>query len=339
MSDVAKAAGVSKNAVSLALRNSPQIPEVTRARIRGIANRLGYVRNPVVGELFSQMLKSASSPHRSTIGMINMNKDPEAFTQHPTIPTYVAGCRDRARELGYSLDSFWLHDPDISGRRLLQILQTRNIRGLLLIGLMKENRIPAHFAPIIEHFPCVVTGLRTHDPALPFVCVDHHRLSLTAMEQALSLGYQRPGLVLDPVIDELIEGRFSAGFLTGQQALPKRRRLPPLYTEEAGANPPQEFRIWFERHQPDVLFALYNNVRHWLEALDLSIPGQIGLIQLEWREDRPDWAGMNQHNDIAGRTAIDMLISRIHHGERGAPAFPTGTLIGASWVEGRTVRR
>ena len=49
-----------------------------------------------------------------------------------------------------------------------------------------------------------------------------------------------------------------------------------------------------------------------------------------------NWAGMNQHNDIAGKTAIDMLISRIHHGERGAPAFPTGTLIGASWVEGKT---
>ena len=41
MSDIARRAGVSKNAVSLALRRSAQIPEKTRRRIEKIAQSLG----------------------------------------------------------------------------------------------------------------------------------------------------------------------------------------------------------------------------------------------------------------------------------------------------------
>ena len=48
MSDVAKAAGVSKNSVSLAFRNDPRIPVCTRERILRIAEKLGYQKNPTV---------------------------------------------------------------------------------------------------------------------------------------------------------------------------------------------------------------------------------------------------------------------------------------------------
>ena len=41
MLDVARAANVSKNTVSLALRNDSQIPPSTRERIRKIAEELG----------------------------------------------------------------------------------------------------------------------------------------------------------------------------------------------------------------------------------------------------------------------------------------------------------
>ncbi|MDP4720052.1 MAG: hypothetical protein NWS48_02385 [Akkermansiaceae bacterium] len=177
------------------------------------------------------------------------------------------------------------------------------------------------------------------NPTLPFVCVDHHRLSLTAFEEAVKLGYQRPGLVLDPVIDGLIEGRFSAGFLMGQHQLPKRRWVPPYYAAASQDELPASFQKWFDRYQPDIIFALYNNVKSWLEIMGKSIPGDVGLIQLEWRKDRPEWAGMNQHNDIAGQEAVNMLISRIHNGETGAPTFPVGTLVAASWIPGKTVRQ
>jgi LacI family transcriptional regulator len=101
---------------------------------------------------------------------------------------------------------------------------------------------------------------------------------------------------------------------------------------------PALFRSWLERHQPDVVFTLYNNVISWLKASGRRIPEDIGVIQLEWRGTRPEIAGMNQHNFVTGEAAVDMVVSQIHNNETGVQEFPRATLIGATWVDGASVR-
>jgi LacI family transcriptional regulator len=91
------------------------------------------------------------------------------------------------------------------------------------------------------------------------------------------------------------------------------------------------------REKPDVILTLYNVVRRWLARLKIAVPRDIGLIQLEWRKSSPEWAGMNQHNDVVGEVAVEMLVGMIHNNERGIPAFPRATLVGSTWVDGKTV--
>lgn len=129
MTDVSRRAGVSKNTVSLALRNDPQIPESTRQRVRQAASELGYTANPVVSELMAELRRSSKAAYKYNFALINANQDSNAFRQHPTVPNYVAGCRRRADQLGYGLDEFWLHDTELRGGRLESILRARGIRG------------------------------------------------------------------------------------------------------------------------------------------------------------------------------------------------------------------
>jgi len=338
LNDIARSLGYSKNTISLGLRGSPQIPAATRARIQAEADRIGYQPNPVVAQLMAQLRAARTSRLQAKLALVNANRDPAAFRNHPTIPTYVEGCETRAQKLGYSFDYFWLHDPTLTAERWLRILNTRGIKGLVLVGLMDNNHLPAHLAPVWARLPCVVTGVRTRDPALSFCCVDHHNLALMAFERALELGYRRPGLVLDDVIDALIERRFSAGYLTGQRTLPRAQHLP-LFSDLTGPKRTEKFQRWLERHEPDVIFTLYNNVLPWLRAAGWRIPEDIGVIQLEWRAARPEIAGMNQHNRAAGEAAVDMVVSQIHNNETGVQEFPRATLIGATWVDGPSVRR
>lgn len=338
MADVARAAAVSKNTVSLALREDPRISPRTRQRIVAVATRLGYERNPIVGEMMAHMRLGSQSGFHATFALINANLDPTSFTSHPTIPSYVKGATDRAADLGYRLDPFWMHDPRIDGKALARIIAARGIRGVLIVGMMKENRIPSHFLPVVEKFPCVVTGVRTRQPALSFACVDHHMLTLKSLERTLALGYRRPALALDQVIDTLVDGRFTSGFLIGQQKLPPDRRVEPFYQFAQARDDPSLFLRWVEKEQPDVIFTLYNVVRSWLEEAGWKIPDDIGLVQLEWRQNQPHWSGMNQHNDIVGQAALELLASMVRNRESGVPAFPRATLIGSTWVDGSTVR-
>ena len=338
MAEVAKAVGVSKNTVSLALRGSPRISEETRKRIAEAAETLGYRLNPTVAHLMAQLRKNRAPGYQATLAVINAYKNRDAFTQHSTIPYYAQGCQRRALQLGYRLDEFWLHEPDMPAARWLSIFRARNIRGILIIGMMQHNRLPAHLAPLWDEFPAVVTGVRTREPALSFACSDQHALALEAFEKAVALGYRRPALVLDGVIDELIEGRFTAGFLTGQSRLvPVEQRTQPFHEVAAARLDRTVFSKWLEKNKPDVIFTLYHEVKRWLLDLDLRVPDDIGVIQYEWRKDHAEWAGMDQRNDLVGEAAMDMLISMVHHNERGIPEHPRATMIGCHWVDGSTV--
>lgn len=336
LNDIARIVGYSKNTVSLALRGDPQIPEATRERIRKAAEKVGYQPNAVVSHLMAQLRASRTTRLQAKLALVNANRDPDAFRTHPTIPTYVQGCEEQAAKLGYSFDKFWLHDPTLNASRWLRILHTRGIKGLVLVGLMDTNHLPDGLRPVWEQLPTVVTGVRTRDPALSFCSVDHHNLALMAFERALALGYKRPGLVLDDVIDALVERRFSAGYFTAQRQLPRAQHVPIF--GEVGAEAPAKFKSWLERYEPDVIFTLYNNVLGWLKLAGRRVPEDIGVIQLEWRATRPEIAGMNQHNLVTGEAAVDMIVSQIHNNGVGVQEFPRATLIGATWVDGASVR-
>jgi len=337
LNDIARSLGYSKNTISLALRGSREIPPSTRERIRGEAERLGYRANAVVSQLMAQLRSARKNSLQAKLALVNANLDPAALREHPTIPSYVAGCRQRAESLGYDFDTFWLHDPELSAERWWRILSARGIKGLVLVGLMDTNQLPPRLAPLWQRLPCVVTGVRTRAPALSYACVDHYHLALAAFEQAVALGYQRPGLVLDDVIDALVERRFSAGYLAGQRRLPCARQLP-VFGEVNAPGRAEAFRGWLEHHQPDVIFTLYNSVLSWLKAAGLRVPADVGVIQLEWRAARPEIAGMNQHNRVVGEAAVDMVVSQVHNNEVGGQEFPRATLIGATWVDGASVR-
>ena len=337
LNDIARALGYYKNTISLALRGDPQIPAATRERIKAMADKLGYRPNAVVSHLMAQLRSARTSRLQAKLALVNANLDPRAFTEHPTIPIYVEGCERRAHGLGYDFDRFWLHDPELTADRWIRILTTRGIKGIVLVGLMDTNHLPAHLEAVWRRFPSVVTGVRTRDPALSFCCVDHFDLALSAFERAVGLGYQRPGLVLDSVIDALVERRFSAGYDAAQRKLPRSQRIP-VFCDVGGVARSGKFRAWLDTHRPDVVFTLYNSVISWLKAAGRKIPDDVGVIQLEWRASRPEVAGMNQHNSVTGEAAVDMVVSQIHNNETGIQEFPRSTMIGATWVDGATVK-
>jgi LacI family transcriptional regulator len=287
--------------------------------------------------LMSQLRRSRKFGYQRTIALLNAHPKRRAFVDNATIPSWVAGCRRRAEYLGYTADEFWLHDPAIDRERLRRILTTRGIRGAIIIGAFNLDSIPERFTGLWSDFACVVTGVRTHNPALSFTCVDHHNLVLDAMGEVRKLGYQRPGLVLSSEVDRVTDGRFTCATWLAQQALPPAQRVPALTFTTAVSDSENHFARWLREHRPDVVLTLHPEVRTWVANLKLAVPRDLGLVHLERNRFTPDWAGMDQHNDVAGEAAVDLLASMLQGREVGVPAFPRATLIGATWRHGASV--
>lgn len=66
---IAAEAGVSRAAVSMALRNHPRIPQPTRERIQSIANKLGWKPNPLLAEAMNAIRAGQPSEGRVTLGV------------------------------------------------------------------------------------------------------------------------------------------------------------------------------------------------------------------------------------------------------------------------------
>jgi LacI family transcriptional regulator len=336
LQDIARAAGVGKATVSLALRDDPRLRPATRARIQQVASEMGYHANATVSALMAQLRASRTPKYQATLGLVNASTERDTLRNFSTFRDWVNGCLHRATQLGYGLDDFWLREPGIPPGRLATILEARGIRGLVIAGVGDRNAMPAEFEAVWTRFACVVIGLRTTRPALHCATNDQFATAFQAVEQALQLGYRRPGLVVQGEIDANVEYRFSAGF---GAALKTLRKVPRLPVCDFDRRKPAAFTAWFEKNRPDVIVCLHHELAAWLAAMRVKVPDDVGLIHLDRTAEMEGWAGMNQSNEMVGIAAIDMIVGQIHRSETGIPAFPRAMMVESAWVAGETVRR
>ena len=335
MAEIARKAGVGKATVSLALRNDPRLRPETRERIQKIAEKMGYRANAVVSNLMAQLRASRNPKYQATIGILNASNHRDSLDTNYTFRTWVSGLRGRCRELGYGIDEFWLREPGIGPARLREILAARNIRGVIIGAVLELRQLPLEFDRVWEDLACVVVGIRPERPALHFACNDQFSTAMRAASELERLGYHRPGLVIDPAIEENIDHRFSAGFYAGLPLDKLRERVPTFNycaSDRAG------FRAWIERFRPDVVVCTHPEVRGWISDLGLRCPRDIGLVHLDLTPELDGWSGMNQKNDAVGAFAVDLVIGQLHRNECGIPEHPKCMMTESEWVPGATLR-
>ena len=307
LSDIAKKAGVSKSAVSLALNGSNGVSEQTRKRVETVAKAMGYERNALVSSMMSSIKRDGSSKYSETIALVNGNIDEFALTNHPTLPKYCQGIKEEALRLGYTINEFWLHDTNLNGEQFARILHSRGIRGGIILGHSFGTVFPKSFEEVWQNFYFISAGIKTQQPQLEMVSADHYAITYQAVLKALDMGYKRPALVIEENIDNLVDGRFVAGFLRAQMRLTLKQHIPPFLKTDTHPNYDKELEDWITTHKPDVLLYLLNTTRETLLSKIQKQNKPIKLIQLERRSVLQNWTGMEQNNDTVGRIAMRRL--------------------------------
>ncbi len=336
MAAIAREAGVGKATVSLALRNDPRLRLETRQHIQETAARMGYQANAVVSNLMAQLRASRNPKYQSTIGIMNASPSRDSLQKNFTFRTWMAGLCDRCGELGYGTDHFWLYEPGLGPERLKQILKARNIRGVIIAAVHHHRELPPEFDILWQDLACVAVGIRPERPALHFACNDQFSTALQTAKELESLGYVRPGLLIDPAIEANIDHRFSAGFNACRSLEASRNQIPILDFRPDGE---ADFARWMAKYRPDVIVCTHPETLDWLERLGLRCPEDVGLVHLDLTTEIDGWSGMNQNNDVVGAFAVDLVIGQLHRNETGIPDRPKCMMTESQWVPGTTLRK
>ena len=332
MQQIADVVGCSRMAVSLALRNSPKISAATIARIRKVADELGYRPNPMVSALMTQLRHSRTVKRPTTIGYVTAYPTEDGWRQPGLFTEFHTGAKKRAEALGYTLEEYWLRRPGLSEKRFCDVLFTRNVLGLVIAPLPSGGGTLALDWP---RFATAAIGYSVTSPNIHRASNDQYSTIRLAVAELTRLGYRRIGLAMPRDGDERVKHNWSAGMLVEQSMIPAERRVPLLL-----ADGPFEdaFAAWFSRCRPDAVLTQSWQCGRALKELGVRVPEDVGIANLGVTAGEAEWAGMNQNAELVGAAALDLVDAQLRRNECGIPAQQQTLVIPGHWVAGPTVR-
>jgi DNA-binding LacI/PurR family transcriptional regulator len=333
MEDVARALGVHRTTVSLALRRDPRIPQKTQETVAAAAARLGYRPNPLVSALMQLQRGRRKLNGVTTLAYLTYDSPKEAWRRNPAYVEIFESAFARAASLGYRMEEFSLTKDGMNPRRAQQILIARGIRGVLLAPPPgSDSRVEIN----LKDFAAIGLGLRIREPFIERVSTDHYQAMRLALRACREKGYRRPGLVVGETASERIGHRWEAAFLLENWMAAGESHIPILtgpINDGAHVTPPK-FSAWLRRHRPDVVITTPSDrAREWIAAIKSNSSG-IGFASLGLRDRSGQIAGVWQNHTRLGAIAVELLAAKLQRNEHGAEHATDTHLVEGEWVDG-----
>lgn len=338
IADLAKELGLGKATVSLALRDDARIRKETRLRVKHLAEVRGYQTNPMVAHVMSQLRSARVSNYRATLALANLAPREGDMQSNTTFHAIHEGFRARAKELGYSVDDFWLGDPIYyEPEKLRSVLRARRIEGVAILAMNEKDKLPEAILNIMSDCVVVGLGVRLVQPLVHCCCNNQYGTSLNAVRQVLGLGKKRLGLVLQMEDDQLLNGKFSMGF---RHAMEEAGDRPEMAASRVWPFQPDDrdgFFRWHESFRPEWILTNRTGIADWLRQGPAAAK-KTALAHLDVDPSMKGWAGMNQHNDLVGVYGVDLLTAHLSRREIGLPSSAKTLLVESEWIEGSSMR-
>lgn len=333
LKDVAAKANLSIASVSLALRDHPRLPEKTRRRVKRIAAKLGYAPDPALSALAAHRSRVRVFRDFSVIGLVSNWSTRDAWVNLPSAKQFIAGATERARELGYSLQHLWAQQDGASPARFSRILNARGIRGLVLAPFEDPDK---PFKLDWKSFSVVTIERTTPYGQFHHLVPNNYGDLLLCWDQLRKRGYTKVGLAVRRDLAARWSHQWEAAHAYAQSH--SDQRLEPVPTLELTVeNQFEEIRQWIRTHRPQAVIGRCDNFIEAAAAEGLRVPEDIGYVSLNIIDDVPDATGIDQHRDVMGANAIDVLNSLLQRNQRGPQPASIGTQVDGSWHEGATL--
>lgn len=331
MADVAAKAGVSASTVCRALKADPQIPAATRERVRQVAASMGYAPDPLLSAFAARRRGKSSGVDVTTIAFVTRFPTATGWRQNPYYRRMFDGAQERAHQLGYDLQNFWLGEPGMTGERLSSILYHR---GISVVFVAPTPRARSHLSLRWDRFSCITVGYSLLRPDLHRVSAHNFHGILTSVRALRRLGYRRIGFCVFKDTSKRVDDLWLAGFLLCQRLIDDVSLSYYVVDDDTAPTIPD----WCRKEKLDVLIGAEPGVLAELRRRKF-FPEKIDYAAGSWNDEEPEIAGLDQRPDQIGSTAVDLVIGQLQRGERGLPALACTTMVEGVWRMGPSLRR
>ena len=179
LKDIADRTGFSVNTVSLALRDSPRIPEATRLTIREAADALNYLPN--------QIAKSLVCRETKTIGLVLTD------ITNPILTQAAQAIEMALSEKGYSTLFATSNNDAAEEIKVLEMFRSRQVDGMLIYP--RSHRKLDHIRRLREARYPVVLLVGDPDSGIDAVCIDERLGAYKATRHLIEAGHTRIGII------------------------------------------------------------------------------------------------------------------------------------------------
>ena len=324
---IAREAGVSLTAVSMALRNHPEISARTRARVQSVARKLGYHPDPKLSALMRHLRTQHDGVYRETLAYLSSYPSYESWKSLPHHDYYL-GAAVRAQELGYRLDVCHLAAPGMTLRRISRLLEARGIRGLLIGGFERPGFV---LSLDWKRFAATAFDYSLGSPALHRVTTNYYLDMLSVLRRLEGEGYRRVGLNANGDDDAKVLGLWQAAYLYFESRLPRDRRVPVNITPGGKSR----LQTWLTRHRPDAIVSAghCDFSSDYRRLHGRPVPGRIGCVNMNIAYTDGSSRGIDKLSYQVGQLACEHLVAQLQRNEVGLPTHPQTISIDGVWVE------
>jgi DNA-binding LacI/PurR family transcriptional regulator len=334
LQDIADQAGVHVSTASLAMRDDARLPAATRARIRAVADQLGYKTNPLVRAWMQQVRQ----PERSTkgAGLALLSANPPETTNLLRAAFYqnmILGAKTQASELGYGMTEWCLSNDSETPESISRTLKYRGIRGVVLFD--PAESISTETAQLFAEGFATVVMLRAGG-GLPFhrVSTDGWGNMVLAIDTLRARGYRRIGCASGSKNRISFNRAITSAFLLAQSQWPESERVP-LLARTPFSLKGEAVVDWYRRHRPDAIISLAQDHHFELREAGVKMPEET-LFCLFGAEANRSLPGLDSRALEVGRTAVFKLAGLITSNRIGLPDVPLITSVPGVWREAET---
>jgi LacI family transcriptional regulator len=327
--EIAQQLGLSRQAVSLALRGSLHVSAATREKVREVADAMGYHPDPSLSALVQRRTGRGPVATRwNQFALLHNWPREDGLHTSPFYSGWLQCLHQAATAQGITIKEYWVGADSGKLNTVLRKLRNMNITGIFIAPPPQLNH--AKKLEISDRkFQTVTFGPEHLYADLHTVQFDFYENLRLAWDVLSRRGRRRIGLVYAEYQSERTGYAWWAAYHIEKilSGCPPEKRMPLLLEDEISQASCDAYRSWLKEHRIDAVISSVYAVEKW--SRDLRNPPEVAMFNV----NAPIQQGIDINLPQMAETAVDLLLSELRRTQFAYGNHPYRILIPGKWVD------